>query len=281
MQSNYNYLIMKQLHSVHQGIRRIQHHSRKAKKVIRRHLKTQQARLQQTQRDIHVTFIRHRIFIMILIIMIAFLLIDYFQNGFTYSLFAHDATSTIHELEQYGSFGMVVYVLLVGVETIIAPLPSFMLYAAGGILFGNMLGTILTILGNIFGATACFFLARYFLKQYIEQKIPGQILKQFNKYSEKYGAFAIFFLRINPITSFDIINYVAGISKIRFIPFILSTICALVPLAFLQVYFGSDIIGKSSFFTFLFVTVFIVYFAVFCYVLFRKKVNIKKIEPRK
>jgi uncharacterized membrane protein YdjX (TVP38/TMEM64 family) len=112
---------------------------------------------------------------------------------------------------------------------------------AGGILFGPFLGGFYGLIGNIIGAGIAFQISRHWIREYIQQKISNGIKKKFDRASEKHGPLAVFILRINPLTTTDLVSYVAGISKMKFWKFLLSTTIGLAPLVFVESYLGKSI----------------------------------------
>jgi uncharacterized membrane protein YdjX (TVP38/TMEM64 family) len=83
---------------------------------------------------------------------------SYFSGGIVAVLLApgRSAADTITVIQDYfRSFGILaplVYVGIVTIEVVIAPIPGLMLYAPGGMVFGGFLGGLLSLLGNTLGA---------------------------------------------------------------------------------------------------------------------------------
>lgn len=83
-----------------------------------------------------------------------------------------------------------------------------------GALFGLLWGTILVSFASSIGALFAFLIARFVLRDYIEQRFPSY-LKKINKGIEKDGAMYLFTLRLVPVIAFFIINLVMGITRIK------------------------------------------------------------------
>ncbi|MCK7609871.1 FAD-dependent oxidoreductase [Acinetobacter portensis] len=83
-----------------------------------------------------------------------------------------------------------------------------------GALFGILWGTILVSFASSIGALFAFLIARFVLRDYIEQRFPSY-LKKINKGIEKDGAMYLFTLRLVPVIAFFIINLVMGITRIK------------------------------------------------------------------
>jgi uncharacterized membrane protein YdjX (TVP38/TMEM64 family) len=78
-------------------------------------------------------------------------------------------------------------------------------------------------------------------RKYVERKVPETKRKRLDKFSEKYGGWAMFLLRLNPLTSTDLWNYVAGLSKVKFWPYIIGTTLGLIPATAIMIYLGVPI----------------------------------------
>jgi len=85
------------------------------------------------------------------------------------------------------------------------------------------------LFGNVLGAVIAFFIARKYGRKLVEKKINKKLRKNFDKFTKKYGAFALFLLRLNPFTTSDIFSYMAGLTKMRIRTFIFSTALGLIP----------------------------------------------------
>jgi len=166
-------------------------------------------------------------------------------------------------------------ILLTIFEVVFAPVPPLILTVAGGYVFGSLLGGTLVLIGNVIGAIIAFWIARKFGRRFVEKRIKRRSMERFDKYSEKYGLFTIFILRINPFTSTDMFSYLAGLSRMSVWRMAFGTALGLAPVIYLQAYLGEFIVRGDSFFTLLIVWVGVVYAAVmvygFWYAFLRKK----------
>ncbi len=190
-----------------------------------------------------------KIFVLFILALVLIALIySYLSQGIIYWFFQGETGVIAEFLERWGVLAVFIFIVLVVVEVVfISIIPSILLYTVGGILFGPIYGSIIIWIGNVLGATACYFLSRTFLKNYFERKIPDNKLETFNKYAERYGHYAIFLIRLNPLTSSDVFSYIAGVTKLKFLPFILGTSLGLIPLIVLVVFFGSEVIASNPY----------------------------------
>jgi uncharacterized membrane protein YdjX (TVP38/TMEM64 family) len=207
-----------------------------------------------------------------LVIILTWAIISYFNGGVIFSLINKDTTFLIDYLNSLGYISILFFLFLVLLENVFAPIPPLVLYFVGGVIFGPLLGGLLALAGNILGATIAFYLARKFARKYVERKFSKKIQNKSKEFSKKWGFLSVFLLRVNPITNTDLISYIAGLSRMRYIYFALATLLGLAPYLFIQTYFG-DLIAQSTplFNLVLFSGVIYAIFFVVLYIFFHKK----------
>lgn len=194
---------------------------------------------------------------------------SYSTQGFVYKIAINDIDSIVTQIQSLGPLAAVALFFLVILEVIAAPIPPLILYVVAGIIFGGFFGGIIVLAGNIVGATLAFVFARTIGRDYLKKKIGKENGARFDKITEKYGPLGIFLLRIYPITSSDLVSYLAGLSKIKITHFIIATTLGLIPLVFSQTYLGSDIIKENSFLLTALVSISVAYLLFFVYLMFR------------
>ncbi len=141
-----------------------------------------------------------------------------------------------------GTLAPAVFVLLLVVQAVLAPLPAPAVATAGGYLFGALQGFVLTWLGALVGGVLCFVLSRSLGRGFVERSTR---LKGLDEYVREHGAVAIFILRLIPLISFDAISYAAGLTGISFWRFLIATALGMAPGTFVFVYLGSTKLGPG------------------------------------
>ncbi|WP_105901991.1 FAD-dependent oxidoreductase [Vibrio gangliei] len=91
---------------------------------------------------------------------------------------------------------------------------------AAGALFGLTYGVILVSFASSIGATLAFLVARYILRDSVENRFSER-LKQINHGIKNEGAFYLFTLRLVPLFPFFLINLVMGLTKMKTLIFYL------------------------------------------------------------
>jgi uncharacterized membrane protein YdjX (TVP38/TMEM64 family) len=138
-------------------------------------------------------------------------------------------------IERTGPYGPAVYVLAVVAEVMIAPLPGTLLYAPAGAIFGGALGGTLSLAGNTIGALLAAAVARL-LGQRLTRLIEQSKFERYAELIRRRGVLVVVLLRINPLTSSDLVSYAAGIVGLSPWRVGLGTLVGMAPLCYAQAY---------------------------------------------
>ncbi len=157
-----------------------------------------------------------------------------------------DSAEKLERLRQYflsyGKFAPVVYVAFVTVEVVVAPIPGLMLYAPGGIIFGPFSGGALSLLGNVIGAGIACSVTRRLGRTWLSCFFEEQRLERLQVRVQLQGMWLIFLLRINPLTSSDMISYAAGFTRIPIWKVMVATALGMAPLCFAQAWLAGELL---------------------------------------
>jgi uncharacterized membrane protein YdjX (TVP38/TMEM64 family) len=116
-------------------------------------------------------------------------------------------------------------------------LPGSAMTLAGGALFGPVWGTFYSLTGATLGASLAFLIARYLASDWVAQKTGGR-LKQLISGVESEGWRFVAFVRLVPLFPFNLLNYALGLTRIRFLHYLLATYICMLPGAFAYTYLG-------------------------------------------
>lgn len=83
---------------------------------------------------------------------------------------------------------------------------------AGGALFGLLVGVIVTSFASTIGATLACFVARFLLRDWVQNKFAVR-LKAINDGIAREGGFYLFTLRLIPVFPFFVINLAMGLTR--------------------------------------------------------------------
>ena len=129
----------------------------------------------------------------------------------------------------FGALGPVIYILL-WVAACIFFLPGLPVALLGGVAFGPLLGTALTSVGSVLGATAAFLVARYAARSMVEGWVEGN--DQFRKIDEgvrKQGWRMLMITRLVPVFPFNLQNYAYGLTNIRLGTYVVVSFLCMLP----------------------------------------------------
>jgi len=136
-----------------------------------------------------------------------------------------------------GIWGPIVFIAGYLVATV-AFVPGLVLTLAAGAIFGLVRGTIYTLIGATLGASAAFLVARYVARARIERRIAGNPRFQaIDRAVSREGFKIVALLRLSPVFPFNLLNYSLGLTKVRFVDYLLASI-AMLPGTLVYVYYG-------------------------------------------
>lgn len=138
----------------------------------------------------------------------------------------------------FGAWGPVVSGLLMVLQAVIAPIPAFLITFANGLAFGVFWGWMLSLAGHTLAAMVCFWISRAFGRVPVEILVGRAGLESADRWFARWGVYAVFAARLVPGVSFDVISYAAGLTRMRFTGFLLSTIAGVAPQTFLYSFLG-------------------------------------------
>lgn len=120
------------------------------------------------------------------------------------------------------------------------------LSVAAGFLFGPAMGILYTVVGANLGATLAFFVGSFFGQGLLEQTVrePRALASYALRLQER--SFETVLIMRFLFLPFDLVNYMAGVLQIRYVPFILATILGSLPGTLTFVLFGASTDGDFS-----------------------------------
>ena len=139
-------------------------------------------------------------------------------------------------VDQAGWWAPIIFMLIYIAATVLF-LPGSILTLAGGALFGPVWGTFYNLTGATIGALLSFLIARYLASDYVSERSGGK-LKQLINGVEGEGWRFVAFVRLVPLFPFNLLNYALGLTKIRFIEYLLATYIFMLPGALAYTYLG-------------------------------------------
>jgi uncharacterized membrane protein YdjX (TVP38/TMEM64 family) len=122
---------------------------------------------------------------------------------------------------------------------IIPPIPSLPLDLAAGAVFGPFYGALYAVIGAEIGAIACFIAARVLGRDALSRLLT--VDATFCQLCTDHQLmWLIFFARLIPVFSFDVVSYGAGLTHVSLRTFALATFFGMAPPTFVFTYVGSS-----------------------------------------
>ena len=139
-----------------------------------------------------------------------------------------------------GMLAPLAYILLRTVAIVLTVVPNAPLDVAGGVLFGPFWGTIYSLIGSESGAVACFLLARSMGREAITRLLHRDIAFS-DRFPQRQLAYIVLFARLEPIFSFALVSYGAGLAGMSLGAFALGTLVGMTPGTVLLNYYGKSL----------------------------------------
>ncbi len=141
-----------------------------------------------------------------------------------------------------GAWAPLLFVLLQAVVTI-TPLPRTVFTVAAGVLFGALWGLVLTITGTALAALAAYGLVRWVGEPLVARHSHRAGFAWVRARLDRSGLLAMVSLRLIPMVPFCVLNYAAGVVKVRLLPYIVGTVLGVLPGSVAIVVLGDAVTG--------------------------------------
>ena len=180
--------------------------------------------------------------IILLLFLVTFFTIHHHFEKTCLILIAGNLDQVIKLIRSWGVAAPLMSVLLMITQAIVSPIPAFLVTAANGMVFGSFWGALISWIGALMGALTSFYIARLFGNVALRKIVRNQRTVEFIRHAgEKRGFYVILLSRLLPFISFDIISYMAGLSGIRPLAFILGTAIGMLPATIIYTFIGHEI----------------------------------------
>lgn len=187
--------------------------------------------------------------IVVLASVLCFMYVPAFKSKLTQVLMlfrSMSVESIIGYIKSFGAWAILISFILMMFQSVIAPLPAFLITFANAAVFGWWQGAILSWSSSMAGALLCFYIARIAGRDVVEKINKNFSLQKLDEYFDRYGKHTILICRLLPFISFDFISYAAGLTAIKPIPFLIATGLGQLPATIVYSYVGSNLTGNSQ-----------------------------------
>ncbi|WFB45321.1 TVP38/TMEM64 family protein [Clostridium perfringens] len=146
----------------------------------------------------------------------------------------------------FGIWAPIISFLLMVLQSVIAPIPAFLITLSNSAIFGWVKGAILSWSSAMAGAALCFYIARGLGRDAVEKLTSKFALKDIDGFFEKYGKHTILIARLLPFISFDLVSYAAGLTSMNFWSFFIATGIGQLPATIVYSYVGGMLTGGTQ-----------------------------------
>jgi uncharacterized membrane protein YdjX (TVP38/TMEM64 family) len=136
-----------------------------------------------------------------------------------------------------GAWGPAAFVIGYAVAAV-AFIPGSLLTLAAGAIFGLWRGIALVFLAATLGASAAFLVSRHLARDLVARRLAGDARwTAIDRAIGLDGRKIVLLLRLSPIVPFNLLNYALGLTRVRFVDYVIASV-GMLPGTALYVYYG-------------------------------------------
>lgn len=128
----------------------------------------------------------------------------------------------------------------------IGPIPRSPFTVMSGVLFGPVVGFTGAILVSSVAAVVAFALARRLGRARVQRHLDRAVFASVEARLERRGWLAVGSLRMIPVVPFAVVNYAAGLSSVRLVPYTVASIVGTIPGTAAVVFLGDALAGEAD-----------------------------------
>lgn len=160
------------------------------------------------------------------------------------------ALKNVYKIKEWVSgFGLIAPLVYIGfyIVATLFFLPGSSITVLSGIVFGPVWGVVYVWIGATVGVSLAFLVARYVARDLVENWVSGNA--QFQKIDEKVeqeGWRILMFTRLVPYFPFNLQNYAYGLTKIKFLTYMLVSAIFMLPGTIAYVQIGGALVSGEG-----------------------------------
>lgn len=161
-----------------------------------------------------------------------------------------------HVLVNYPVVAPVVFVVVRMLPIVIPPIPGLFLDVVGVAVFGWKFGFVLAEIAVMISSMMAFYIARRFREPVVGKFASLQKVHEWEaKLSEKEKFWGFVLLRFVSSPFFDVINYAAGLTKMKASHYFWASFIVSAPMGLMIYYFGDVVLNTPTILVFMLVLV--------------------------
>lgn len=143
-------------------------------------------------------------------------------------------------VEQFGFWGPFFIILAMVAQMFLLVINVVALMLVAIIAFGPVWGSLIAIIAVLVASTIGYMLGRGLGEAGVSKIIGKKAEEKVCGFVSDYGVWAVMIARISPFLSNDAVSFVAGITKMGYLRFILATLAGIAPLTILLAWLGEN-----------------------------------------
>ncbi|UPK61922.1 VTT domain-containing protein [Rhodococcus pyridinivorans] len=140
----------------------------------------------------------------------------------------------------------VVLFFLAQVVVTVTPVPRTVFTLSAGVLFGPVVGIVVTIAATTLSATAAFLLVRRWGRHVFRARLSHPRALAVDERLARRGWLAVGSLRLIAVVPFAVVNYCCALSSVRLLPYIGATVAGILPGTLGVVLLGEALTGRTN-----------------------------------
>lgn len=145
---------------------------------------------------------------------------------------------TVALIRSWGAWGVAGSIGLMVAHSFV-PFPAELLGIANGMVFGPLVGTVVTWTGAMLGAFAAFGAVRIVGQPFVRRMLSVPQQQELAIWSRERGGSSLLVARLIPVIAFNLLNYAAGLTTMSWWTFAWATGIGILPLTILI-----NVVGK-------------------------------------
>jgi uncharacterized membrane protein YdjX (TVP38/TMEM64 family) len=140
-----------------------------------------------------------------------------------------------------GPYSSAVFVILQALQVIAAPIPGELTGVAGGYVYGQVFGFVLSTLGLTLGSWVAFELSTILGRPFVQRFISKEALEKFDFVTTNTGTLLCFLLFVFPGFPKDYLCYLLGLSRMKLSRFLIVSTIGRLPGTYLLTVQGASL----------------------------------------
>src|SRR3989344_4504821 len=141
-----------------------------------------------------------------------------------------DTSGIVLFVQRMGIWAPLIYIIIGAIPSIVAPLSSSPIFISGYILFDNRV-QFYAYLSMLLASVINFWIARKWGRLWVRKLVGKDDLAKVDAFANDYGLLSLIFLRVFQGHISDFVSYAYGLTRMKFVPYLI--ICILAPIPWL------------------------------------------------